>query len=122
MKMKLLKLSFVFLIALCFVIPGKTNADTIVLKNGSKIEVDRAWEEGGFIKAKSRKGTIGFAKENVGAVIHEKDDQNDSFEFDIWRAGITIDKAFKIAEFNKDSLVNQYLFDSPVWNQPYQRY
>ena len=76
----------------------QSNADTIVLKNGNKVEVDHAWEEDGLIKGKKPYGSVSFPKDNVETIIYEKETPNDSFEFDMWKAGITVDKAIKIAE------------------------
>lgn len=98
MKKSFIKLIFVFLIATFFTCVVQSNADTIVLKNGNKIEVDKAWEEDGFIKANRGNGLIGFPKDSVGTVIHEKEEQHDSFEFDMWKPGITVEKAINIAQ------------------------
>lgn len=105
MNIQLLKVSYFFLIVLLFSNIGTSIADTIVLKNGSKIEVDKAWNEGGFIKGSRGNGTIGFPEDSVGTVIYENNKQHDSFEFDMWKAGITIEKAIKIAESNDLPLV-----------------
>ncbi len=89
----------VFIASFCCLVV-QTSADTIVLKNGNKTEVDHAWEEDGLIKGKKPYGFVSFPKDTVQTVIYEKETPNDSFEFDIWQAGISIEKAFKIADKN----------------------
>ncbi len=92
---------FVIFCTIFFFSAVPSNADTIVLKDGNKIEVDHAWKEGDLIKGKKPYGFVSFPQDTVETVIYEKETPNDSFEFDIWQAGISIEKAFKIAEKNE---------------------
>lgn len=81
---------------LLFLNSSDSHADTIILKNGKSVLVDRAWEEGDYIRGLRIKNTIGFHKNSVEKVIYEND--SDSFTFDVWTGGITLNKAFEIAE------------------------
>jgi len=47
-------------------------ADTIVLKNGRRIEVEKAWEDGGQIKGLVYGATIGYPKDQVKNIVREK--------------------------------------------------
>jgi hypothetical protein len=97
----ILSTSSIFII-ICGIENRESIADTIILKNGRKVVVDMAWEEGDTIKGKRLTGTIGFPKNEVENVFHEKSEQKDtgSFQFDIWKSGITINEAMKIAKSN----------------------
>jgi hypothetical protein len=57
------------LILICISLPTTAHADTIVFKDGSKIDVTKAWEEGGEIKCVIAGVEIGYAKEEVQRVI-----------------------------------------------------
>jgi hypothetical protein len=101
MKINLLFLSMsTIFITLCGIENHESRADTIILKSGRKVVVDMAWEEGNTIKGTRSAVTIGFPKDEVENVIYEKSEQKDtdSFQFDIWNGGISINEAVKIAE------------------------
>jgi hypothetical protein len=81
-------------------------ADTIVLKNGRRIEVEKAWEDGGQVKGSVYGATIGYPKDQVKNIVREKKNQNDAndakemLEFDIWTLGMDIDEMMRVAERN----------------------
>lgn len=57
------------LILVCISLPTTVHADTIVFKDGTKIDVTKAWEEGGEIKCIIAGVEIGYPKEEVQRVI-----------------------------------------------------
>ena len=59
------------LLALSVLFPLLANADTIILKNGTKIKTTRAWTEGNLVKCYRFGAVIGYLKENVKAVEEE---------------------------------------------------
>ena len=78
-------------------------ADTIVLNNGRRIEVERAWEESGQIKGSVYGATIGYPKDQVKSVERERNNQNSEEEmlgFDVWTLGMTINEMMIVAERN----------------------
>ncbi|MGD8950794.1 MAG: hypothetical protein PVG62_08595 [Desulfobacterales bacterium] len=92
-------LIFLLALSLCNV----ATADTIVLKNGRRIEVEKVWEDGGQIKGSVYGATIGYPKDQVKNIEREKNIQNDAKEmlgFDIWTLGMDIDDMMRAAERN----------------------
>jgi hypothetical protein len=78
-------------------------ADTIVLKNGRRIEVEKVWEDDGQIKGSVYGATIGYPKDQVKNIEREKNIQNDTKEmlgFDVWTLGMDIDEIMRVAEGN----------------------
>ena len=57
------------LILICISLPTTAHADTIVFKDGTKVDVTKAWEEGGEIKCVIAGVEIGYPKEEVQRVI-----------------------------------------------------
>ena len=57
--------SFFILVVLLMLFPLFASADTIVLKNGRRVENVRAWEENGQIKCYKFGSLIGYLKKNV---------------------------------------------------------
>lgn len=57
------------LILVCISLPTTVHADTIVFQDGTKIDVTKAWEEGGEIKCIIAGVEIGYPKEEVQRVI-----------------------------------------------------
>ena len=62
----------IFLIIAICVIPLHLNADTIVLKDGRAIEVEKAWEEDGKVKCYRGSGILGFPKGMVERIEKTK--------------------------------------------------
>ena len=113
MKRILSKITIKFLFALFLIPITQSSADTIILKNGKKIDFDEVWEEDDCIKAKRGRITIGFTKDEITEIVREERPEYDSFEFDVWHAGITIQEAFRVAELhdipiNKVGIVSGY--------------
>ncbi len=61
-----------FFILLCLGLPATLFADTVHLKNGKSIRVEKTWEADGQIKCRLLGAVIGYAKEDVIRVV--KDD------------------------------------------------
>ena len=92
-------LIFLLALSLCDV----ATADTIVLNNGRRIEVEKVWEDGGQVKGSVYGATIGYPKDQVKNIEREKKIQNDAKEmlgFDIWTLGMDIDDMMRVAERN----------------------
>ena len=68
------KVLFMLLLLLGF--PTISAADIIVLKNGNRIETEKAWEEEGQIKFYRFGGVFGFPKEQVLRIENEQRDRN----------------------------------------------
>ncbi len=63
---RFITLSVIYFYLLSF--PFAAGADTVVLKNGKRIETSLAWEEGGLIKCRRFGAVVGYPKENVERV------------------------------------------------------
>jgi hypothetical protein len=100
MKIRFFIISSVFFVITLLINVTISNADTIILKSGQSIVVDMAWEEGDSIRCTKAGGIIGFPKDSVEKIVYEEDDENgnESFQFDMWKGGITINQAMQIAE------------------------
>jgi hypothetical protein len=61
-----------FIISLLVCIPVIAGADTIVFKDGTSIDVPRAWEENGEIKCKVAGVVIGYPKKEIKRIIRQK--------------------------------------------------
>jgi len=68
------KVLFLLLLLLSF--PAISAADIIILKNGNRIETEKAWEEEGQIKFYRFGGVFGFPKEQVLRIENEQLDRN----------------------------------------------
>lgn len=68
---------FAFIVMLHF-IATLTYADTIVLKNGKKLDVEGTWEKDGKIMCVMYGSVVGIPKEDVLRVIHTEEN-NDNF-------------------------------------------
>ena len=51
---------------------GNATADTIVFKDGTQIDVTKAWEENGQVKCKIAGVVIGYPKKDVKRIIRQK--------------------------------------------------
>jgi hypothetical protein len=60
------------IIFILFCITAAGFADTIVFKDGSRIDVTKAWEENGQIKCKIAGVVIGYPKKDVKRIIRQK--------------------------------------------------
>jgi len=68
------KVLFLLLLLLSF--PTISAADTIILKNGNRIETEKAWEEESQVKFYRFGGVFGFPKEQVLRIENEQPDRN----------------------------------------------
>ncbi|OQX28240.1 MAG: hypothetical protein BWK80_01105 [Desulfobacteraceae bacterium IS3] len=64
-------LSVIYLVFL-LLFPFAASADTLILKNGNRIETSRAWEEGGLIKCRRFGAVVGYPKESVERIEHSE--------------------------------------------------
>jgi hypothetical protein len=65
---------FLVLLFLVVFFPSSAGADAIVLKNGSRIEAEKVWEEEGEYKCKQYGGVVGFPKGVVSRVEQRQSD------------------------------------------------
>ena len=84
--------------------PGFCRSDTLYLKDGSVINSESVWQEGGYYMYTMYGATIGISKTRVDRVEHSQKEEN-SFQFHIWPFGITTVKAITIAEKNDIPLI-----------------
>ena len=75
-------------------------AETIVLKSGRRIHVEKSWEENGHIKGKKYGATIGYPVSDVAYIEHDSVSNIESIGFDVWKLGMTIDDIMIAAERN----------------------
>jgi hypothetical protein len=61
-----------FIIAVLILIPFAADADTIVFKDGTRIDVPKAWEENGEVKCNMAGIVIGYPKAEVKQIISRK--------------------------------------------------
>ncbi len=92
-------------LVLLFSIGGRARADTIVLKDGTRVEVGVAWKEGGEIKGTGESALVSFPEEQVSHVEEaERSPREESpaggFRFDVWSAGLSAEDVMLIAEVN----------------------
>ena len=52
--------------------PGPIAADTIVFKDGTRVEAVKVWEEGGEVKCKMAGVVIGYPKKDVKRIIRQR--------------------------------------------------
>ncbi|ACL05280.1 Ankyrin [Desulfatibacillum aliphaticivorans] len=63
--MKRLGTLYIVFMLLIACLPASTQADTVVFKNGKRIDVEQAWEDGSFIKCIRFGGEISYPKSKV---------------------------------------------------------
>ena len=79
----------------------RASADVVIFKDGRKMKVEKAWVEGGEVKARVYGGIVGYP---MGSVERIEEDQLSvrlsecGFKFDKWLSGMSIDEAMKVAE------------------------
>ncbi len=104
------------IVALTFALSTITAADTIILNNGRRIEVERAWEEGGQIKGSIYGATIGYPKEQIESIERKREyrrDEKEMLGFDVWNLGMGIEEVINVSERNdiplrKEGLIGSY--------------
>jgi hypothetical protein len=91
------------IVALTFALSAITTADTIILNSGRRIEVERAWEEGGQIKGSIYGATIGYPKGQVESIERKSEyrrDEKEMLGFDVWKLGMGIEEVMNVSERN----------------------
>lgn len=93
--MNLILMSLVMIVS-----SGYCLADTLYLKNGSVIQSDTVWQDGGYFMYKKYGATVGVAESKVDRVEYssQSKDIGSSFQFDVWPFGCTVHEAINIAE------------------------
>ena len=66
--------SYVLLFLILALLSPSASADVIVFKNGEKIHVEKAWEEGDQIKASVYGGVVGYPKGIIRKIEKENPD------------------------------------------------
>jgi hypothetical protein len=76
MKLARFEMKELFLLLCIFAMSSSlAGADTIVLKNGNRIEAKRVWEENGEIKCDEYGGVVGFPKREVLRIERQQSDE-----------------------------------------------
>lgn len=78
-------------------IPAFCFSDTLFLKDGRTIESETIWQDGSYYKYTMYGATVGISEEKVEKVQYSKSNKN-TFQFDVWEFGITVQKSFDLAE------------------------
>ena len=102
-------------------------ADTIVMKDGRRIEAEQVWLENGMVRYKKYGTIIGVPKEQVARV--DKDNFPNSagvvdFGFDFWKLGMPISEVMAVAERNdvplhREGLISVNKQFNPKMCRPY---
>ena len=122
------KLTTLICLTLLILIPHKTTAETVILKNGKTIQSDKCWEDGELIKCKLYGQTIGYSKSDVTEYRSDSKPvpKTQGFQFDIWSSGLSVTEVIDIAEANnkpihRDGLISSNKVFNPKMCRPYQR-
>lgn len=101
------------IILILLLIAFSAAADTIVLKNGKRVEVDMAWEENDRVKGSLSGANLSYPKSEVErierSVVEDPSIQHEGFKFDVWYSGMTLDDVQRAAEKNNITLVRDEL-------------
>jgi len=62
-----------FIVTLLVCLPAIAGADTIVFKDGTSVDVPRAWEENGEIKCKMGGVIVGYPQQEVKRIVRPYD-------------------------------------------------
>jgi len=103
------------------------SADTIVLKDGRRIEAEQVWLEGEMVRYKKFGTIIGLSKGKVARVIRENPSVPQKavdFGFDHWQLGMPIGEVMAVAERNdvplhREGLVSSNKHFNPQMCRPY---
>lgn len=88
-------LRFLVAAVLILVFGAATSADTIVLKNGRRIDVEQAWEEDGVVKGDLYGSVVQYPRREVAHILTDAlpvDYQQ--LRFGPWKLGMTQDQVF----------------------------
>ena len=115
-------------IVLCCVFPALGAADTIILKSGKSIAVQKAWEENGLVKGDLFGSVIGYPKAQVERVEIDEVVQpampKNGFRYDFWKSGLNVYEFMDIAERNdipihRDGLISSNKHFNPAISRKY---
>ena len=85
-------------------LPSLLVAETIVLKDGRRIEAEKVWLEGEVVRYKKFGTVVGLPTRQVARVITEGSTNAGpvvDFGFDFWKLGMDINEVMDIAERNQ---------------------
>ncbi|MFZ7126435.1 MAG: hypothetical protein ACOWWM_09820 [Desulfobacterales bacterium] len=97
------KIFYLFLFLNLLFISAPALADTIVLKDGRRIEADQVWIDGEMIRYRKFGTVIGLSEGQVTQVIEDNPllpDNVVDFGFDHWKMGMPISVVMAVAERN----------------------
>ena len=107
-------------------LPSLSAADTIILKNGKRIDSPQCWEDVDLVRCKMYGQTIGYPKKDIAEVTIETIPEKPSvgFRFGKWQSGITVLEAIDIAEahnlpFHRSGLIISNKTFSAKQSRPY---
>jgi hypothetical protein len=100
-----------------FITPQLIAADTILLKDGRRIEAEQVWLEGEMVRYKKFGTIVGLPKDQVARVIETNASKSPGitdFGFDFWKLGMDINEVMDIAERNQVPLHREEKGSNPL--------
>ena len=115
------------LFGIAFLGPVEGFCDTIVLKDGRRIEAEQVWQEGEMVRYKKFGTVVGLPVSQVARVITDASTSAGpvvDFGFDFWKLGMDINEVMDIAERNQVPLHREGLISvnkqfNPKMCRPY---
>jgi hypothetical protein len=115
------------LFGIAFLGPVEGFCDTIVLKDGRRIEAEQVWLEGEMVRYKKYGTVVGLPTSQVARVITDASTSAGpvvDFGFDFWKLGMDINEVMDIAERNQVPLHREGLISvnkqfNPKMCRPY---
>ena len=84
------------------------SADTIVLKNGRRIDVEQAWQEGGIVKGNLYGSVVQYPRDEVAQILTDAPPVDyQQLRFSHWQLGMTQEQVLAKAQSNGISLRSQ---------------
>lgn len=90
------------------------SADTIVLTNGRRIDVEQAWEEGDVVKGNLYGSTVQYPRGEVARILTETPTvEYQQLRFGLWELGMTQDQVLAQAKSHSIQLRSQDAPEAP---------
>ena len=107
--------------------PVEGFCDTILMKDGRRIEADQIWSEGEMVRYKKFGTVVGVPKEQVARVVKDNTPASVGvvdFGFDFWKLGMPIGEVMAVAERNdvplhREGLISVNKQFNPKMCRPY---
>jgi len=96
---------FLVTLALLMVSGVAASADTIVLTNGRRIEVELAWQEGDVVKGNLYGSVVQYPRREVARILTDAPvDDHQPLRFGLWQLGMTEDQVLAKAKTHSITL------------------